>query len=247
MNLERMPQFVKNMMPAPLKRAIRAAVRPPDLSQGGEVTLIWQLVRGYECQNYVVDVGANDGVTISNSFPFIDAGWKGILIEPAPAVFQKLMKNLGKRKTVTCLQMACSNKTGEADLYLGADGEEGLLSSLCQSDNEWFRQARGSQTVRVKTDTLTNVFAEYNSPGCPGLLLVDCEGMDYEVFLGLDFSRYRPTVIVTEEYEWEPQKHAAKYSLLIHNNYSLVQKVGCNTIWLDRSARRRAGVNHGPG
>ena len=143
--------------------------------------------------------------------------------------------------------MACSNKTGEADLYLGADGEEGLLSSLCQSDNEWFRQARGSQTVRVKTDTLTNVFAEYNSPGCPGLLLVDCEGMDYEVFLGLDFSRYRPTVIVTEEYEWEPQKHAAKYSLLIHNNYSLVQKVGCNTIWLDRSARRRAGVNHGPG
>jgi hypothetical protein len=58
--------------------------------------------------------------------------------------------------------------------------------------------------------------------------------MDYEALLGLDFAQFRPSIIVTEEYEWEPDKHAAKYSLLIKANYSLVQKLGCNTFWIDR-------------
>jgi hypothetical protein len=65
--------------------------------------------------------------------------------------------------------------------------------------------------------------------------------MDYEALLGLEFSRFRPTIIVTEEYEWEPDKHAAKYGLLIRNRYTLVQKVGCNTVWADRLAKRRSG------
>jgi FkbM family methyltransferase len=231
-------RLVKRIMPAPLKRAYRAAMKP-DLSQSGEVGVMKQLVSEYECQQFVVDVGANDGVTISNSLPFIQEGWTGILIEPAPAVFKKLTENHGRRQNVTCLRVACSNRSGEAVLYIGSDGQEGFLSTLCQSDNEWFRGARGSQTVTVKTETLTDILTGQRAPQSPGLLLVDCEGFDYEVFLGLDFARFRPTIIVTEEYEWEPRKHAAKYSLLIENNYSLVQKIGCNTIWVDRSARRR--------
>ncbi len=237
MNFTNVPRYIKEVVPEPLKRLVRAA-STEDKSQNGEATLLRRLVSEFECQNFLVDAGANDGITISNSFPFISAGWRGILIEPAPAVFKKLQANHGQRSNVTCLQIACSNKTGEADLYIGSDGEEGLLSSLCETDNEWFRQSRTSQTVKVKTDTLSNVLREHDAPSCPGILLVDCEGMDYEVLLGLDFAQFRPTVIATEEYEWEPGKHAAKYGLLIQNNYSLVQKVGCNTVWIDRSARR---------
>jgi FkbM family methyltransferase len=238
MSFEKIPRGIKELVPAPLKRILRAASNQ-DTSQNGEVTLLMRLVNEFECQKFLVDAGANDGITISNSLPFISLGWRSILIEPAPAVFKKLQANLGHRSNVTCLQIACSNKTGEADLYIGADGEEGLLSSLCETDNEWFRSARTSQTVKVKTDTLSNVLRQYDAPNCPGILLVDCEGMDYEVLLGLDFAQFRPTVIATEEYEWEPAKHAAKYGLLIQNNYSLVQKVGCNTVWVNRTAHRR--------
>jgi FkbM family methyltransferase len=238
MNFANVPRRIKEVVPESLKRLVRAA-STEDKSQNGEVTLLKRLVSEFECQNFLVDAGANDGITISNSFPFISAGWSGILIEPAPAVFRKLQANHGQRGNVTCLQIACSNKSGEADLYIGSDGEEGLLSSLCETDNEWFRQSRTSKVVKVKTDTLTNVLREHNAPSNPGILLVDCEGMDYEVLLGLDFAKFRPIVIATEEYEWEPAKHAVKYGLLIQNNYSLVQKVGCNTIWIDRSARRR--------
>jgi hypothetical protein len=65
---------------------------------------------------------------------------------------------------------------------------------------------------------------------------VDTEGFDFEVLDGLDFSQFRPRIIVTEEYELNIDKHAAKYSILIKNRYSLVQKIGFNTIWLDRRA-----------
>jgi FkbM family methyltransferase len=239
MSLQSVPRLIKRIIPARLKRALKAAV-DPDASQHGEATLLAGLVNEFECQQFLVDVGANDGVTISNSLSFVRAGWQGILIEPAPAVFKKLQQNHGRRENVTCLQISCSDKPGVADLYIGSDGEEGFLATLCQTDNEWFKQARGSQTVEVRTDTLTNILRDQEAPSSLGVLLVDCEGLDYEVFVGLDFSLFRPTIIATEEYEWEPLKHAAKYALLIQNNYSLVQKVGCNTVWIDRSARRRS-------
>jgi len=219
-------------------RAIRKSL-VVDHSQAGETILLGRLVKDFECQKWVIDVGANDGVTFSNSLPFVRSGWRAILIEPAPAVFKKLTANCGDRDNVTCLQIACCDKSGEADLYFGSDGEDGFKSTLCTSDNEWFSSERSSKSVKVKTDTITAILTRYQAPNRPGILMVDCEGMDYEALLGLDFGKFRPTVILTEEYEWEPEKHAAKYGLLIRANYSLVQKAGCNTVWIDRSAKRR--------
>lgn len=236
MSPERVPRFLRKILRARGKEGVGSS--PSGSAETAEVALLRQLVKEYRCERFVLDAGANDGVTISNSLPFVEAGWRAVLIEPAPAVFEKLKKHHGQRKNVTCLQLACSNKTGEAELHIGSDGDEGFLSSLSEANNEWFKVARGTQSVKVKTDTLTNILTERKAPRCPGLLLVDCEGMDYEVLQGLDFSRFHPTVIVTEEYEWEPKKHAAKYSLLIRNNYTLVQKVGCNTVWIDRAAKK---------
>jgi hypothetical protein len=88
--------------------------------------------------------------------------------------------------------------------------------------------------VRVQTEVLTNILRAQQFPKHFGILLVDAEGMDVEVLCGVEFSKYRPRLLVTEEYEWNMEKHAAKYSLLIRNGYSLVQKLGYNTILVDR-------------
>jgi FkbM family methyltransferase len=227
------------LLPSRVKRLIKTISPDPDTSQAGEAAILEKLVEDFVCEDWVIDVGANDGVAFSNSLAFVRRGWHSVLIEPAPAVFRKLVANHGHLKNVTCLEVACCENAGETDLYIGSDGEEGFLSTLSKANNEWFDKTRTSQSVEVKTDTLTNILANQKVPGRPGILLVDCEGMDYEVLLGLDLVRFRPTIIVTEEYEWEPSKHAAKYDLLIHANYSLFQKVGCNTIWIDRTAVRR--------
>jgi len=209
-----------------------------DVSQHGEATVLAKLAAELALERFIIDVGANDGVTMSNSLRFVEDDWRAILIEPAPAVFAKLVANHGHRHNVTCLEVACADKSGISDLYFGSDGKEGFMSTLCTADNEWFRANRTSESVKVRTETLTDILRAQQAPSQPGILLVDCEGMDYETLLGLDFSCYRPTVVVTEEYEWEPDKLASKYSLLVRNGYSLSQKVGCNTIWVDRGARR---------
>ena len=51
---------------------------------------------------------------------------------------------------------------------------------------------------------------QYGAPTRPGMLLIDAEGMDFEVLNGLDFDRYRPTIIVTEEYEFERAQTRSK-------------------------------------
>src|ERR1017187_7120469 len=99
-----------------------------DSSQAGETALLKKIVGDYKLQPWIIDVGAHDGIRISNSFPFVKCGWYSILIEPSPAVFKRLAANCGRRKNVTCLQIACSDKLGEADLYFGSDGEDGGLS-----------------------------------------------------------------------------------------------------------------------
>lgn len=218
---------------------VAAGDKVGDPSQHGEGAALAKLVSELVCEPFIIDVGANDGVTISNSLSFVEQGWRALMIEPAPDVYARLVANLGNLPNVTCLQVACAAESGVADLYYGSDGKDGFMSTLCTADNEWFRANRTTESVKVKTDRLTELLRQQQAPKQPGILLVDCEGMDYEALLGLDFSQYRPTVVVTEEYEWEPAKHAAKYSLLIRNGYSLSQKIGCNTIWLDRNAQRR--------
>lgn len=218
--------------------AYRALREPRDRSQHGEVTILRQILDTYECEPFIVDVGAHDGISLSNSLPFIESGWRAVLVEASPFIFEKLKANHTHRAGVNCVNVACSNVSGEADLYIGNDGPDGFLSTLSTEDSAWYAKARSDRTVRVKTDTLTSILRHADAPKS-GILLVDCEGLDYQVLCGLDFSAFRPVAIITEEYELNTEMHAAKYSLLIRNGYSLFQKAGCNTVWVDRNATRR--------
>jgi hypothetical protein len=43
---------------------------------------------------FYVDIGANDGKFISNTYCFEKLGWEGICIEPQPDIFEELKKNI---------------------------------------------------------------------------------------------------------------------------------------------------------
>ena len=172
----------------------------------------------------VVDVGANDGFYGSNSFPFAARGWRCILVEPHPKVFAKLQKLHQGRANVTCLNLACSNVKSTLPLHIGSDGEAPSNSTLSDAAD----LQRTQKTILVTVETLSNVLAEKQIPGDIGLLSVDVEGMDYEVLLGLDFSRWRPRLIITEDYA---PKEAKKAEWLASQGYRLAMSIAGNTIW----------------
>lgn len=46
----------------------------------------------------LLDIGAYDGKTFSNSLALLEKGWHGVLVEPSPSVFLKLAENVQKHQ-----------------------------------------------------------------------------------------------------------------------------------------------------
>ena len=196
-----------------------------DTTHRGEFAALRRLMPP-EFPRIVVDVGANDGFYGSNSFPFVARGWRAVLVEPHPKVFAKLQKLHAGKANVTCLNLACSNVSGTLPLHVGSDGEAPSNSTL--SDAADLLQVRTTETILVKVETLSDILLEQKIPADFGVLSVDVEGMDYEVLLGLDFSRWRPRLIITEDYE---PKEAKKSEWLTRQDYRLVMPIAGNTLW----------------
>src|SRR4051794_33175526 len=151
-----------------------------DVSQHGEAGMLAALVET-DWPRYLVDVGAHDGRSLSNSFPFLQLGWGGVLVEPLPEAFAQLASLYAGRADVHCVQAACAESEGDREMSVGSDAPIAMTSSL---------RAGGELTVRVRT--LTSLLDEYAAPSDFSLLLVDAEGMDREVLAGLDFDRWGP-------------------------------------------------------
>ena len=194
-----------------------------DVSQHGEAGIAAALVEP-DWPRYLVDVGAHDGRSLSNSFPFLALGWAGTLVEPLPAAFEQLAGLYRDRPDVHCVAAACSDWDGEGRLAIGEDGPSTMTSTLSPDG------------IPIKVRTLTSVLGETGAPADFSLLLVDAEQKDLEVLAGLDFSRHRPRVVVTEDDVAKPERHAAKYALLHERGYVLHTVVGAtNSIWVDAS------------
>ena len=192
-----------------------------DVSQHGEASVLAALAVD-DWPRYLVDVGAHDGQSLSNSFPFLSLGWAGVLVEPLPAAFERLAALHADRPGVRCVQAACGEREGRMPLSMGSDGPLPMTSRL-----------GGDGGVEVSVRTLTSVLDEAGAPAEFSFLLVDAEGMDGSVLAGLDFDRFRPRVVVTED---------AAPHLLEERGYVLYAVVGAvNSIWIDRALAETLG------
>jgi FkbM family methyltransferase len=199
-----------------------------DVSQHGEAAVLDTLVEE-DWPRYLVDVGAHDGRSLSNSFPFLSSGWSGVLVEPLPQAFERLASLYAGRADVSCVQAACGASDGRMGLTVGIDGPLPMTSTL------------GDAGVEVSVRTLTGVLDEAGAPADFSFLLVDAEGTDGAVLAGLDFDRFRPRVVVTEDDVAAAEAHAAKESLLAERGYELYTVIGgVNSIWI-ASERAPAG------
>lgn len=182
----------------------------------------------------LAEAGASDGCGGSDALPLLLAGWGGLLVEPHPESFAQLEERYRGHPDVRCVRAACGSQPGTLPLYLGTDGNPDV-STLCTDDTPWFREHRGRHWLPVPVETLTRLLEDHGFPPRFALLLVDAEGMDKEVLDGLDFMRFRPGVIVTEEYGAAQAKQDAKHALLRANGYALREIAGVNEIWSDRA------------
>lgn len=178
---------------------------------------------GQKRDGVFVEVGANDPVAGSQTWLLEQNGWHGVLVEPQAALCEKLRL---ERINSKVFQVACSvpEKEGEALLHVGA--HSGLSTLEKQIDSH------GSQfvgTERVKVTTLDRVL---QSAGVARIdfLSLDVEGHEIEVMRGLDFEKFKPSLILIED----GVRDLSKHRYLKSRGYKLVKRTSLNNWYVPR-------------
>ncbi len=175
----------------------------------------------------LLDVGANDGQTFSNSLRLIELGWSAHLFEPSPTAFGKLcVKHVGN-ESVSLYPFAVGDKRGTITLHeSGAHVRNGndvaLVSSIIPSETQKWRNS-GVQFTPTEVEVVDGAWIDEHLPGCFDFITIDAEGMDVAILKQLPLSNTRLVCI-----EWngvdsvrrEIVEYCAGYGLLrlIHEN-----------------------------
>lgn len=174
----------------------------------------------------IVDVGANNTAPFCEKF--VENGRKCLLIEPQFSCYQNLRKLYGHCGNVSIVRAGCGNKNVKMKLFHGKKHDE--HATFNSSNSPWFSEVRDDSYEIVPCKTLTTILEELEWDRVD-ILKIDCESWDPYVIEGLDFSKYHPNVIVTEEYSWEHEPLLKKYQILEDHHYVLMGYIGYNSVW----------------
>ncbi|MBL9188269.1 MAG: FkbM family methyltransferase [Opitutaceae bacterium] len=152
-----------------------------------------------------IEAGANDGVNQSNTYYFERmCGWKGLLVEPVPALAAACRKN--RRATVVEAALVANDIPGATvELHVaglmstvtGALGDEAATLRHVETGLAVQHLAR-SAPLRVPARTLSAVIDEARLAQPIDLLSLDIEGGEAAALRGLDFDRHAPRHICVE-------------------------------------------------
>lgn len=150
---------------------------------------------GERTEGWCVEIGANDGCTGSASYLFERRGWQCLLVEPIPALCEKIRKHRAC-KVVNC---AASSREGTARFFV-AEGIEAVSTlDLTPEHEQLVRRSGGTiRAIEVRTATLDSLLEE---AGCAELdfITIDVEGHELSVLEGFDLGRHRPRVVILED------------------------------------------------
>ncbi|WP_085712746.1 MULTISPECIES: FkbM family methyltransferase [unclassified Pseudomonas] len=192
-------------------------------AQNFEDVRLWRALQHFG-NGFYIDVGANDPIHDSVTKAFYDHGWQGINVEPMQNYYDALRHH---RPRDTTLQCVASDQPGEMTFY-GIPGT-GLSTADPVVAQERKNLGMDVQNLTVNARTLTSICEEYAGEQPIHFLKIDVEGHEETVLRGMDFSRFRPWIILIET-PWE-RDHTWEH-LVIDAGYTNVLFDGLNSFFL---------------
>jgi FkbM family methyltransferase len=150
-----------------------------------------------EHKGRIIELGANDGITLSNSLALEACGWSCMLIEPRSDAFAKLQVN---REIATKLHAACGRQIGTADLMHDASWTTRSTIDVPRAEkdrDQWPLKTPG-QTEKVNVLTLDFCMELLGWKSVDAISL-DVDGLELEILDGFSFDRWKPKVVVLEK------------------------------------------------
>jgi FkbM family methyltransferase len=163
-----------------------------------------------------LDIGANDGVSLSNTYSLSINDWSGICLEPSVKAFDKLKYNYAGNDKVMLCNYGISDVTGKLKFYESGDWVDNeapvsILSTLKTEERDRFSGMNWTETF---SDFYSfNDFIEKENLGehTFDFINIDCEGYDFIVLKQIDLIRFNAKLIciesTSEEREFEISSH----------------------------------------
>jgi len=170
----------------------------------------WVLSK-FAAPRYFLEVGANDGIVLSNTYELEKAGWNGMCVDPFPQNHEHRRSKL----VVAAVAASVKNVTfHRAGVYGGIKDNLGLHA---------FEALKGD-AIKTTTRTLGEVLATEQAPSHIDYFSLDTEGSEYDILSTFPFWNYTFGVITVEHNNEEPKKSMIR-ELLNYHGYMLEREV----------------------
>jgi hypothetical protein len=169
-------------------------------SQEGEDRILARLFE-HKKKGFYVDIGAHHPQRFSNTYSFYLKGWRGINVDAMPGSMEAF--NVLRPEDIN-LEIPIANESKTLTYY---SYNEPALNTFSQEVHE--KRVKSNQLqeqywiideLKLDTMPLSEVLHRYLPSGqIIDFMTIDVEGLDYQVLLSNDWSKYKPEVILAEE------------------------------------------------
>lgn len=207
-----------------------------------QLWFLFELFFGRRTDGTFVEIGAHDGVMVSNTWGLAERGWRGWMAEPVPALATRCRQAHAHHPNVTIVETAVSAPgTDDVRLFV-ADTLTTANPTLFTEyhHTSWAIPSLTDDEIIVPATTLDQFLRQQGVPHDLDLLVVDVEGHETEVFSTLDLLVWTPKMIIVELTDTHPSltstthADAALGTQLLDADYRIVYKDWINTVFVRR-------------
>jgi len=147
-----------------------------------------------------IEVGATNGITMSNTYYFEQKGWLCLCIEPNSNYFEQLKQNRKHAQPYAC-GIENAHNVNFTIFQVKRPKNESAISSLLPSAYLLAIHKElilGSRTELVEVRTLDHCIEEFGLFKNIDFISIDTEGTELDVLKGLDIHKWQPRLFIIE-------------------------------------------------
>ncbi len=197
-------------------------------SQCGE-DIILNIIFNSKKDGFYIDIGANNPKIQSNTYLLYLNGWKGINIDALPNSMDSFKKIRSKDINI---EKAISNIEENLTYF---KFENSFYNTLNESAIDRIKlHSPLVEKLPIKTTTLSNLLDNYEIKDID-FFSIDVEGLDLQVLMSNNWTKYRPKVIIIESFSGSINnlQEDNVYKYLLNLNYDYFCSTPTNAFFLD--------------
>jgi len=207
------------------------------VSQYGEDIFLAEFF-DFKSSGFFIEIGAYDGVFLSNTYVFERLGWKGILVEPLPEKYRECVLNRPNSIVINAAVGNGSTQTTEITHVIGVYPSTNETLSTHSFVNGSPERIERCMNLGAKFESFTVPYRSFDDIAVEcgmamstsiDLLSIDCEGMDFEVLKSINFDIWRPRLILIESTGYKVVEYLQKFG------YCPALRIVGNTVFAQNS------------